>query len=313
MRTGLQTTGWALVGFLALVVLLRLVHADESSMLLLGLTGATPELLVVAWPVAVGALAARQWPMAALAVVLVAVHLVVLQPLFLDGRGAGAAGSDLRILALNVEYDHDTGAAVSLQVRRADPDVVVLSELSDLTMEHLDLSQYPYSSTFLSDGGGNGSGIWSRLPLRSQGTRQLAGTPMSEVVLTLPDGSSLQVRQVHTRSPRSAQDRVLWKNELAALDSELQSSTIPTITAGDFNASQEMAPFAALLGGSRGIVDAADGRGLLPTWPSSKVVPPFLRLDHVLLTSEIGVRTVEVLGPTGSDHRAVVADLVVHA
>jgi endonuclease/exonuclease/phosphatase (EEP) superfamily protein YafD len=79
--------------------------------------------------------------------------------------------------------------------------------------------------------------------------------------------------------------------------------------AGDFNASRTDAGFARLLRGS-GFADAADGRGLLPTWPSSKAwIWPVLRLDHVLVSRGIGVAGVRVLGPTGSDHRAVVADL----
>jgi endonuclease/exonuclease/phosphatase family metal-dependent hydrolase len=78
---------------------------------------------------------------------------------------------------------------------------------------------------------------------------------------------------------------------------------------GDFNATLDHAAVRRLL--DTGYVDAADavGNGLTPTWQAS-LVPP-VSIDHVLVEEGIGVRAVRVHDIARSDHRAVVADLVV--
>ena len=64
-----------------------------------------------------------------------------------------------------------------------------------------------------------------------------------------------------------------------------------------------------------GVSDAAEqaGSGWQPTWPSSdrkKWLRPLITIDHVLTSKEyVATRTQSVEVP-GSDHYAVVADLV---
>jgi hypothetical protein len=52
---------------------------------------------------------------------------------------------------------------------------------------------------------------------------------------------------------------------------------------------------------------AATGTGLKPTWPADLV--PVATLDHVLVDTRIGVRTVSVHPVPDTDHRAVCAVL----
>jgi endonuclease/exonuclease/phosphatase family metal-dependent hydrolase len=58
--------------------------------------------------------------------------------------------------------------------------------------------------------------------------------------------------------------------------------------------------------------DAAEiaGDGLLRTWAPPHL-PALFQLDHVLVNSRMGVRGVSVVDLPGSDHRALVAHLVV--
>ena len=64
----------------------------------------------------------------------------------------------------------------------------------------------------------------------------------------------------------------------------------------------------------RGYVDAADatGDGLRPTWPTTGGRLP-LTIDHVLFPAPLGVRRVSLHTIPGSDHRAIVAQLVLPA
>ena len=54
----------------------------------------------------------------------------------------------------------------------------------------------------------------------------------------------------------------------------------------------------------------AIGDGLQPTWPTTGGRPP-LTIDHVLFAPPILVRRVSLHTIPGSDHRALIAELVV--
>jgi hypothetical protein len=57
--------------------------------------------------------------------------------------------------------------------------------------------------------------------------------------------------------------------------------------------------------------DERRGRGWATTWPRNRwPLPPLMRLDHVLVSPEIGVRSVREGIGQGSDHRPPIADLV---
>ena len=65
---------------------------------------------------------------------------------------------------------------------------------------------------------------------------------------------------------------------------------------------------------SHGYRDAADadGAGLIGTWGTYNGHPlPPVAIDHVLVDRRIGVRDVQVHGVPRSDHRAVLASLMV--
>ena len=61
-----------------------------------------------------------------------------------------------------------------------------------------------------------------------------------------------------------------------------------------------------------GNTDAPDAAGarLNGTWPRGRLLPPPVAIDHVLADTRIGVRRFELHTITGTDHRAVLADLV---
>lgn len=317
-RTAVVRLGRLTGGVLALCTVARWTRLDVHSSYLIAASTGAPVLLLLAWPLALLALSLREHWLALLAIVLIVVDLTTLVPLIGGGRGLTAAerrpgATRIRVFELNVRFDAATGAAVTRQVRAAAPDLVVLSELTPWSAAGLNLSQLPYSSVHVRYDD-EGAGIWSRWPLEDVSLATIGGRRMIRAAVVLPDGQRLQLIQVHTRSPTSGADRPKWRRQLAGLADLLRHLHGPVVMAGDFNASRTDADFAPLLGGPLGMADAADGRGLLPTWPSGKrVIWPVLRLDHVLVSREVGVRRVGVLGPTGSDHRAVLADLATAA
>ncbi len=312
-RNGLTTTVavvcWLIAGALMLLFLLRLLGLDSHATFLIALSTAWPLVVLSGVIVVVGAAALRWGSLIAAAVVVIVLAAAAWFPCWTGKVGAGPPNaSHLRLLALNVEYSQDTGAAASRQIKANNPDVVVLSELSPLTLRHLDLHQYPYSwQRPKSDA--FGQGIWSRWPLESKTIWSDSGIAMMVLTVRAP-GGDFRLYQVHTHSPQGANGRRTWKSQLNRLKGYLHAEPGPVVAAGDFNASRWDSDFQALFGGRNGIADASTGRGYLATWPSGKSwLPPVFPLDHVLISRGIGVTGVRVLGPVGSDHRAVVADL----
>jgi len=86
----------------------------------------------------------------------------------------------------------------------------------------------------------------------------------------------------------------------------------PTIVLGDFNATRWHPDFRRLLRQGH-LRDAHEwaGDGLGASWPADRPIPPFVRLDHILVRSGVIPTSVGSARIPGSDHVAMVADLAV--
>jgi endonuclease/exonuclease/phosphatase (EEP) superfamily protein YafD len=119
----------------------------------------------------------------------------------------------------------------------------------------------------------------------------------------------VEVLSVHPMVPRSEANMDQWRADLRALPPATPRGAV-RILAGDFNATLDHAEFRRVV--DRGYEDVADevGHGLRATWPANgrRTLP--VTIDHVLADERCGVRDVRVIELPGSDHRAVVAELV---
>ena len=299
---------WVVAGGILLAEGLRLLGIDTWRSSLIAMSTAWPLVVLPGILVVPGAAYLRRRSLTAATVVVVLIVLSAWWPCWIGQTGPGPKGAArLRVLALNVEYTQDTGAAASRQIRAQNPDIVVLSELSPRNQRHLDLTRYRYSSQHPKTNA-FGQGIWSRWPITEESTWSVNGLDMLRLTVHTPTGP-VRIYQVHTDAPQNAQGRRIWKQQLKQLHEYLNAERRPVIAAGDFNGSHWDGPYSDLLGGPRRIADAGQGRGYLATWPSGRRLPPLLPLDHVLVSRGVGVRHFKVLGPVGSDHRGVLADL----
>jgi endonuclease/exonuclease/phosphatase family metal-dependent hydrolase len=120
----------------------------------------------------------------------------------------------------------------------------------------------------------------------------------------------VQLACVHAAPPKppwSPGATARWRSQLSALPAP---GAGPHILAGDFNATLDHAQFRRLL--RRGYVDAASqaGNGLSPTWgPQPSRRPTLLAIDHVLIDRRSTVVTTSAHWLTGTDHRALYAEL----
>jgi endonuclease/exonuclease/phosphatase family metal-dependent hydrolase len=127
------------------------------------------------------------------------------------------------------------------------------------------------------------------------------------------------VSAVHTMSPLPGRVGE-WVNDLAGIRRWVDTTPGTQIVLGDFNATRDHSGFRALLGGPNALTDSAEAAGVTGgawpgfTWPADKrVVPSFMRLDHVLVTPDtVRVEGLDVVTVPGTDHRGLIATLVVH-
>ncbi|MGZ4546014.1 MAG: endonuclease/exonuclease/phosphatase family protein [Blastococcus sp.] len=209
------------------------------------------------------------------------------------------------------------GAAPVLDlVQRNDLDVLSVQELTPEAEKRLraagidDLLPHSYVLPARPGVAPAASGaVWSRRAMRPQGAVP-GGFEQPTVVLEGAGGREVELTAVHVVPPSTSAALVRsWEDDLAALPSP--EPGVLRVLAGDFNASFDHASFRRVLG--RGYTDAARavGRALVWTWAPLRPRFPRLTIDHVLVDPRIAVAAVDVVAIEGSDHRAVVASLVV--
>jgi endonuclease/exonuclease/phosphatase family metal-dependent hydrolase len=160
--------------------------------------------------------------------------------------------------------------------------------------------------------GVEGSGIYSRYPLRDDGLRtQPSGFTQARATVSVPGAPDVAVESAHPCAPSSPAAAACWRADLIG-EPPAGPDGPARILIGDFNSTLDHAELRKLI--ATGYRDAADARGagLSPTWPfdGRQLVPP-VTIDHVLADRRVAVTRYAVFGVPGSDHRAVFAELVI--
>lgn len=226
-------------------------------------------------------------------------------------RAAGTGPWDLRVVHQNVNYANGDLAATARVLRAADADILVVAEVPDdpvLMNGTVDPAfarevnpGYPYRFP-----DNPGVAVWSRYPVEGL-PRPVPGVVRSRhAIIRTPQGP-VSLYAVHLSSFRPDQPSVIaGRNaEVEALARAIQGDPSPRIiVAGDLNTAttdRELSRLTALLSS---VSDSA-GTGLQFTWPATL---PIVRLDHVLTRGFTALDS-RVLPMSGSDHRAILADL----
>jgi len=251
-------------------------------------------------------------------------------------RHADSGSGALRMMTYNIKAyraARQAGVYVALEreVARQRPDLLVMQDAGDLTAARRNAPSIAQSifagrNVFSHDQ----YIVVSRHPLRDcrAGDLSFRGQPHSYVrCIVNVDGKEIELFTAHLLSPRRGlnatrregaegiddwqqnfEDRLSQSRALAADVAKRQS---PLIVAGDLNAPETSPVIRTLLG--QGLRDAfsAAGRGYGYTHGHSTMLSiSFLRIDHILVSPEIGVVDAFAGGKDGSEHRPVIADLL---
>jgi endonuclease/exonuclease/phosphatase (EEP) superfamily protein YafD len=290
---------------------------------LLGLDVAHPLIALMAFtpyvaasspvPLVIAVLLRRRAAAAVAAVVAVALAAVVL-PRAVPGpqhAGPDARGPRLVVMTANLRIGNGDADTVLRLAAEHRVDVLSLQELTRPALARLDAAgvrkAFP-GRAVIPHPGGAGTGLMARRPLRRIAFTDPPGPAQPEAALDVPGAVPIRIKAVHPLPPISSDSAASWERHLRALPAPRTDATL-RILAGDFNGTLDQREFRRLLG--RGYTDAADatGDGLHATWPVGRR-RPLITIDHVLVPPGVRVRQVTVEPVPGSDHRAVIAELV---
>jgi endonuclease/exonuclease/phosphatase (EEP) superfamily protein YafD len=272
----------------------------------------TPLAVAGAVAVVVVALLLRRRAPALVAAALAVALAAFVAPRALGGP-SGAEGGDgprLAVLTANLYQQPRAARSIVEVIRRERPDVVALQEVTPSVAAALDeagIDRLLPERVRDARGRGFGSALYARAPLERAPAAE--GQTVTAARLSPRGAPAVEVLSVHPRVPIREANMDEWRADLRALPAASPRGPV-RIVAGDFNATLDHHELRRVI--DRGYVDAADevGHGLRATWPSNRRFPPPVTIDHVLADERCGVRDVRVIDVAGSDHRAVLAELV---
>lgn len=209
------------------------------------------------------------------------------------------------VASANVHLDSRNTQALATWLAQEKPDVVVLLEVSPGYAQGLrTLHDYPFQQIVAQDSP-FGIAVLSRHPLQQvEVIEDAQGIAHIEAQLQWR-GQPVGIIALHPMPPLTPQYHRVRNAKLAALAKHATASDIPTVLAGDLNATPWSSAFSGLA--QLGLRRAS---GLVATWPAVLQGVLGLPIDHVLVTQHWAVVARKVGPQLGSDHLPVLVHLV---
>lgn len=234
----------------------------------------------------------------------------------LAGPSAAAqvVANQLKVSVVNVQCDNPDRASVLTDIRRANPDVLVVVELTPEwaeALQPLKELQLPY---FVEEAraGPFGIGLYAKVPILKAEVLQTLGTsdtPAIRGVLETQLGP-VGILGLHLPPPIDRDSTMRRDAGLAAIAQAIAELPHRRMVVGDFNATPWSRGFGRMLE-QAALLDVSPGHGVQGTWPAS--MPSLFRvpIDHVLVSPGFGVSRYTNSGSLGSDHLARHAILLI--
>lgn len=221
-------------------------------------------------------------------------------------------GNKISLLICNVFQDNKNVSALLSQIKKCNPDLVLLVEVDSYWDIHLKPlhKDYPYrllnplNNTY-------GMSLYSKLELKNEAIRYLIerDIPSIETLVKLRSGTYIKLFGLHpeppvpTENPRSTERDA----EILLVAKRVEKLETPVIVAGDLNDVAWSYTTELFLKVS-GLLDPRRGRGFFNTF---HVKYPLLRwpLDHVFCSKHFCLTELKRLAKMGSDHYPIFISL----
>lgn len=235
--------------------------------------------------------------------------ILVLAVLLPAEKTAEAAGSNFRLASINV-YTANLQTDLVLEfLRKADADVILLTEVNHRWITAMEPLRKEYPNLIAEPRDDNfGIALYSRHDFVSGEVISLIPGSVPSIAVTLEiKGQQIFILGTHPLPPGSADYARRRNRQLKEISVTVRKRAEPAIVIGDLNITPWSPYFSELLQES-GLRNSCRSKSLNGSWPAWM---PFGRipLDHCLVSSNFAVLG-QTLGPdVGSDHLPLVVDL----
>lgn len=233
---------------------------------------------------------------------------------FRERTPPAACGASVRVMSANLLMVNPDPTALAQEIRAADPDILMLQELSPRWVEALQdagvWARWPYGEAIAREDS-FGSAIRFKRPPLSSSVFELDSLPQTRGSVALGTGE-LEIWNIHILPPRTFAYWRAYRFQADLLLDAAREQTGPFLMGGDFN-SPGMSRFVRQM---RDVMDDAwdlAGEGPGHTWPNGVFPLPPLRLDHLYLSRDLTVSEISIGVGAGSDHRPLLATLAPRA
>jgi len=241
------------------------------------------------------------------------VNALPIVPFFISsGFEPSSDSTALRIMFVNVLRKNPDKQSVLEAIAKNDPDVVVAVEIDSVWGEALSTglhSKWPYEK--ISERSDNfGIAIFSRHPLNQITVFESPGNYVPSIRAEIQiSAKKTVIYGTHPFPPMSQFTHDGWQLHMVDLASRIEKETSPVILVGDFNSTPWSANYRWFMKRT-GLVDSQKGFGPQSSWPTEL---PYLGIpiDHVVTSQGIFTRNRQIGRHNGSDHRPVIADLMI--
>jgi endonuclease/exonuclease/phosphatase (EEP) superfamily protein YafD len=215
------------------------------------------------------------------------------------------------LISLNVFRPNPNKSKVVEYLRDRQPDLIIAMEVDQQWTDALEELSNVYPYRRMQPRQDNfGIGLLSKWPLVDVKVVEFAGTEVPNIVATVErDGTRFRLIGTHPLPPIGAEQTRERDSQLLEIADFVRQSRIPTIVAGDFNATPWSAAFRQFTDRS-GLRDSALGRGVHGTW--NVWSPIRIPIDQTMIPVEATVIRRTVGPDVGSDHFPLEVVFAIH-
>lgn len=238
-------------------------------------------------------------------------------------RLSGNNPANFRVLSSNVNTKNHSYSKVLSLLEQEQPDVAVFMEIDQAWAKQLDSLKdiFPYSIV-----NANlynlGIAVYSKHKLEN-GSIEFFGVPKNPSIVGNFTINGRVVSLIATHPPPPKPNLFQARNkQLDEISQYIKSLSNPVVMVGDFNITMWSRYYKRFVS-ETGLRNARKGFGILPTWPVKTNYPPYSKIpspltwllsvpiDHCLASPDIKVVNIRTGSYVGSDHRPLIADLVI--
>ena len=238
---------------------------------------------------------------------------------------ADGADGELQVVSINAQYGRADVAQLLAEVRPSTT-ALVIQEFTPVMQRKLEEAgidkQFPHVEGAPADDA-SGTVIYSKLPMRKVAEHHevFSNFVVEMTVKTSYGERPVHLAAIHTAPPTMGAD--VWRRDARGIQDMLQPfADKPLMAVGDFNAVSSHATMRSLRDATK-LVDPTSGNLILhprsqltqwqPTWPVAHVIPPFARIDHMLVWKGGAWSEPSYFSVDGTDHKGIRGGMWVHA